>query len=1088
MASLVVRLVAVGSGAEGTAPTAAVCVYRQPRWSSELVPLHQMLFGCGEATARCVADAGVKLIRLSHVCLSSGFVGDVAGMPSLLFGLAERGAAAVTIISPVHAADVIAGVGSYVRRRHPAVTVVHPPHRPAPRHDDGSQDVRAASAGGVGGADSGCGREPDGGAAGSSGRGSARSSAEGGRGGSVDGVSRGACAPDGLQGHAETSTHTAGGGGPLPSTGHLHSASTAAVAVPAWSVDCRTSAAGGAWRGVYGWGGADCGVVLHAVSVQCDVPRGLPVIPPHESALQPAPVVAATPTPGPRLAVDENEIHLDDARDACAGDGDAMANATGGGGEEARYTASAFTPPAETQPVRWLCYLIVITGPTSATTPALAAPEFDAVGPSPQKRRRLDSGSTDHSSDSSDSSDPDAHDGAAAPTAYGVRPTHVLPAGTSASSESVTSPAGKRLVIAVLDCPLATLAAVCATRDAVAPLLAPLIAGGATDLVCLHLTGAAVLAGSAVQRASPFTFPFPSPVNADAHGANIYTSHLVASGPFADGRHVFLASATAGSATGPGAPAGDGHSHFPKLRGDMAARHVADPARFAQPLLASAFLPAMVVARNSPPDRSAHHGSAGPSSGCPPQLVCVPPLHSLSLRPWNSQPFRAAREAAAGDDSAATSSRKPDRTRAPELGADGSAVTTTAEDGAYTTPGDGTSTTGAPVSSPPPPLIDRLRAAAEPIAVFLGTGAAAPSSRRGCSGILLATPAVAHAGARPPAGFALAPAAPAAVVASSATPSWTLLDCGEGVASRLHITSPGWEELLVPPAGRGGAPSSLTVWVSHMHADHHSGLLPLLASLALRGPVRLRVVGPPALGALLPAYLQLISVEAAACRRLPVAAVWTWLSLAVTFQTLPAPGVDYALPHAFPVAHSCRDAYGCAARWLAAPAQTATASTWRGAVWVYSGDTRPCDAVPAAAAAAAVAVCTEYAHLTASSSDGGGVSLPVHGLRLCITTVHEATFADDAAGDGVRQAKEKAHSTREEAVTVWMRVREAVAAALSGAVGVRVEVAHACVLTHISQRYGDREDGEEGEGELWGALPAGVTVAEDGMVVRGWWR
>jgi ribonuclease BN (tRNA processing enzyme) len=1006
MSTLAVQVVAVGSGAEGTSPTVAVCMNRRPQWGASDVPLHQLLFGCGEASARCLADARVKATLLSHACLTSGLADNLAGLPSLQFALAERGAGALTVVAPHHSGAVIAGVPTYVRRRYPVVTVVHP--------------------------------------------------------------------------DAATVTADAGGGvAPLrPPSSPLP-----------WMADCRAANASDGWRGVYGWGGGDCGVRVVAVPITASVARRLPVA---VGAAGPASTRAT-----PALA---------------RGGG-------GGGGGEIDLDSDPAGVQAADEALTWLCYLLVVSGPLAdgpvAPVVSVPPPHEAEQPPTAAKRRRLASSSSTDSSDCGSSSSTGST-------------TH----GDKSSTGGGTSPAPlaarlKRLVVAVIDCPLAGGAAVDATAHALAAQLASVLEERDSQLVCVHLTRAAVVAGDEAARCEPFAVPFPasppSPSGRVGEGAQAaispYTAALVTSAPWCHARHLFIACAPPAAYAASSRPVYEGapgSSHFPALREAMAARAAADPTRFAPPLPDALYRPCYVPPLGGTSTGVVPHPAAGHHV---PAAQALPPLHSQSLCPWMDAPTPPRREGsgatcegataapsaterggiaadsdtascgAAGDggscvasapavggaSAALSTTSHADRDVAPPGGDEGSigAAAPLTRD-AHSSPAADTSTSHVPsspraahmpVTTPhttpterPPPLLARLLRATTPHTVFLGTGAAAPSARRGCSGLLLWTPAPTTAGG-----------------------SWTLVDCGEGVSSRLAVALPGWEDALVPRAGLG-VPATVTVWISHMHADHHCGLLPLLAAVVLRGPARVHIVGPPALGALLPAYLRLIALEAAACRALPTAAVTAWLALAVTFAALPAHHVGHPLPAAFPVAHSCRDAWGCVLRWLAPP--PASTLPWRGAVLVYSGDTRPCDAVPAAAAAAVTATVAQWLHAAGS----GGHTAPPAGLRVCVTLVHEATF-DDAEGhgngEGVRQAAEKAHSTRGQAVEVWRRVQAAVATVAG------VAVSHRCVLTHISQRYNEAAEGEAddgGGGGGGGDLPKGVCVAEDGMVGQGWWE
>lgn len=252
--------------------------------------------------------------------------------------------------------------------------------------------------------------------------------------------------------------------------------------------------------------------------------------------------------------------------------------------------------------------------------------------------------------------------------------------------------------------------------------------------------------------------------------------------------------------------------------------------------------------------------------------------------------------------------------------------------------------------------------AAAPTLMFLGTGAAIPSKYRNVSCILLRTPG-----------------------------GGALLDCGEGSLGQMErrLGLDGAEEAL----------NTLRVaWISHIHADHHLGLLAVLVARR-RARARaglptqpLTVVGPTPLRRVLEAHSRLEPL----CYRFVDAAETTARASVHIGQLAPhlsrladdvaALGLRRLV--SVPVIH-CAHAFAVVAEGL---------SGWS---VVYSGDTRPCPALDAAAR---------------------GASL----------LVHEATFEDAMHAEAVA----KRHST----------TREAVAAGTNAG-------AYRTLLTHFSQRY-----------------------------------
>ncbi|GBG25211.1 Zinc phosphodiesterase ELAC protein 2 [Hondaea fermentalgiana] len=221
---------------------------------------------------------------------------------------------------------------------------------------------------------------------------------------------------------------------------------------------------------------------------------------------------------------------------------------------------------------------------------------------------------------------------------------------------------------------------------------------------------------------------------------------------------------------------------------------------------------------------------------------------------------------------------------------------------------------------------------------FLGTGSAIPSKYRNVSSILLRT----HSGSM-------------------------LLDAGEGTCAQLA-------RLLGQEGARDLVQTDLKcVYISHMHADHHLGLLNVLAWRARANSSALVIVGPKALGDFLekstgafpgssPQY-RFIALDRTQGSSLPG-------HLVEVGDVLPgAPRLSSVL-----VQH-CYDAYGVVITLAC------------GKKIVYSGDTEPCERLAGA---------------------GTGAHL----------LIHEATFEDEK----VDQARAKRHSTLSEAVSIGKKM------------------------------------------------------------------
>jgi ribonuclease BN (tRNA processing enzyme) len=251
---------------------------------------------------------------------------------------------------------------------------------------------------------------------------------------------------------------------------------------------------------------------------------------------------------------------------------------------------------------------------------------------------------------------------------------------------------------------------------------------------------------------------------------------------------------------------------------------------------------------------------------------------------------------------------------------------------------------------------------------FLGTGSAAPSRLRGSSGILL------HAE-----GFRL------------------LMDAGEGTFGNLSRQF-----------GHQGAIGELraldAIWISHHHSDHTSGLWRLLCERGPDAPL-IPVVAPPSVLA----WLEGCSSAAPQST--------TYLPIDITRQkgaSFPAATIQ-----SVPVLH-CRDAFGIVIM-LRRSSKTV----------VYSGDTRPCEAL-------------------------------IRAGKFASLLIHEATFDDSMGAD----AKSKRHCTVGEAVRVAQQMH-----------------AGGLILTHFSQRYPSLPPQAQAASEE-GVIEASplFAVAFDGMV------
>ncbi|ONK80061.1 uncharacterized protein A4U43_C01F13400 [Asparagus officinalis] len=264
-----------------------------------------------------------------------------------------------------------------------------------------------------------------------------------------------------------------------------------------------------------------------------------------------------------------------------------------------------------------------------------------------------------------------------------------------------------------------------------------------------------------------------------------------------------------------------------------------------------------------------------------------------------------------------------------------------------------------------------------------------------------------------------------------------LLDCGEGTLGQL--------KRRFGVEGADNAVKGLRcIWISHIHADHHTGLARILAlrSQLLKDVPHepLLVIGPRSLKRFLDAYARLEDLDALFldCRHTTEASLDSFFSSSnsehdkyqsqettlfaqdsrmESFWKRPGSPVDIAMAepllirlksilrdaglealYSVPVIH-CPQAFGVVLK--AAERINSVRKTIPGWKLVYSGDTRPCQSLIDASADATV-------------------------------LIHEATFEDSMEEEAIA----KNHSTTKEAIGVGSSAR-----------------AYRIVLTHFSQRY-----------------------------------
>jgi ribonuclease Z len=237
---------------------------------------------------------------------------------------------------------------------------------------------------------------------------------------------------------------------------------------------------------------------------------------------------------------------------------------------------------------------------------------------------------------------------------------------------------------------------------------------------------------------------------------------------------------------------------------------------------------------------------------------------------------------------------------------------------------------------------------------FLGTGAAIPSKYRNLAGIYL------HMFER----------------------GGIQLDCGEGACGQLirRYGREKFKEILA---------NLKIVWISHIHADHHSGLPSLLRMRSQVSKEKLVVIGPRQLKRVLTVYskIQYVPIEFIDCANTAAQNNGGSPQESLLQGRLSALGMKSL--QSVQVLHSCYHSYGVSLQ---------SNQGWK---LSYSGDTRPCEAFIQQALGSTI-------------------------------LVHEGTFDNSL----LKEAEAKKHSLTGEAIESGRRAK-----------------AYRTILTHFSQRY-----------------------------------
>lgn len=115
----------IGAGQdEGSGPTIVLTTYRKGAYSDDLTPLETVWFNCCECACRIATSAKVKISTTTTVNFTRVLASRISGLPSLIFQLSNGGIPTLGVNGPLSTTGVICdAVQSYVSRRYPELLV-----------------------------------------------------------------------------------------------------------------------------------------------------------------------------------------------------------------------------------------------------------------------------------------------------------------------------------------------------------------------------------------------------------------------------------------------------------------------------------------------------------------------------------------------------------------------------------------------------------------------------------------------------------------------------------------------------------------------------------------------------------------------------------------------------------------------------------------------------------------------------------------------------------------------------------------------------------------------------------------------------
>ena len=117
----------LSTGTEGTGPCLVLSLEVKSILGGDYKPVHRFIFNACESFQRLCKERKVKLAKIEQCFVTAMRPSHVVGLPGLILGLSDAGAASLNIYGPEGISNFVSAAGKFVRRKWPVVQVTELP-------------------------------------------------------------------------------------------------------------------------------------------------------------------------------------------------------------------------------------------------------------------------------------------------------------------------------------------------------------------------------------------------------------------------------------------------------------------------------------------------------------------------------------------------------------------------------------------------------------------------------------------------------------------------------------------------------------------------------------------------------------------------------------------------------------------------------------------------------------------------------------------------------------------------------------------------------------------------------------------------